>query len=55
MKRIELLRSSDMNTRNRVGAGSVPPREANISLKVGTMNSSMPVTPSTAITATTTG
>ena len=54
-KRIELFSSSERNTRNRVGAGSVPPSEANISLKVGTMKSSMPVTPSTAMTATTTG
>ena len=52
---MELLSSSDMSTRNRVGAGNVPPRDENNSLKVGTMNSSMPVTPSTAITATTTG
>ena len=49
------LSSSERKTRNLVGAGSVPPREVNISLKVGTMNSSMPVTPRTAITPTTTG
>ncbi len=49
------LSSSDRNTRNRVGAGRVPPSDVNISLNVGTMNSSIPVTPRTAITATTTG
>ena len=45
----------DRNTRNRVGAGSWLSKSANRPTKTGTMNSSMPMTASTAMTKTTTG
>ena len=45
----------DMMTSIWVGAGSSPPRSSNIFAKIGTMNSSMPMTARMAITKTTTG
>ena len=49
------LMSPDRKTRNRVGAGSSLSKSANSPTKTGTMNSSMPMTASTAMTNTTTG
>jgi hypothetical protein len=45
----------DRTTRNWVGSGSSPPRSANIFSKIGTMNSSMPMTATIAMMSTTTG
>ncbi len=50
-----IFSTDDRNTSARVGAGSWAPMSWNIFAKIGTMNSSMPMTARIAITKTTTG